>query len=224
MMLQDFFKAAGSDLLFRSREKGQKDAALPVSVTDRVTKEQGPFHAVTTRFSFAGGKGERTVVTDGEHVAFLTDRFLFGEPRCLYTSFDLPAGDGFFCNVADKNRLVFRDRATGIKFFRLLSATDNEDALEKNGLLMPDRRLLPGAIRVTAYAGLYRFGLEQTDHYIFVHAPENEIRAWHIKTNDGYEVSDPNKVCRFRIRADRGAVTLSIPDGESIAVSLSPLK
>ncbi len=216
MSLFALFENLGRDLAFAAREKGGAPAPLALVETERASAEQGALRGETVRFTFPGGRGFRTVLTDGETVAFLRDRVIFDEPRCLYAAFHA-AGD-VTCNVADKHRLVLRSGEEGIKCFRLLSEADGEDTLEKSGLLLPDGTPPGGGLRYAFYAGLYRYGREQTVDAVFVKAAADRIGAWHIVPGDGWEISDPEKRVRFTVRAERDRLTLASATGEELTV------
>ena len=213
MFLQMFEKSFENPIWkLRSGKNMPVEDVKAVSTTSQDTN-CGILNSRVINFSFKECKAKRIYIGDGKNFAVFAEHFTFDEKQCVYTSFEMPVREDLECNVANKNRLVFRTNDTGSKLFRIISLTDGENTIENSGLLMPDGFFDNALMRVTPYSGLYVFGTEQLSLFVMVESRPDLIGAWHIEYKNGlFEISDQNKICRFYVKLDKYTLDVTSVD------------
>lgn len=208
-MLIDVEKITSKEISIRTREKDLPEKEVMPKLCASQENERNGIKYIKYDFTFEKNRLVRKILTD-DRVLFIEDEFFFKSPKSVYMPFVFNKDEDFWCNVADKTRLVIRNKNEGIKFFRTLSMTDGEDTLAKCGLLLPDKCNESGKICITPYSGLYSFGKIQKTHYILIFAPSEDIGMWHIvKEDNSYKITNPKGECKYRINYNEDNVEVS---------------
>ena len=175
---------------------------------------RGRIRAVAYVFEPEGAAVERTLVTVDERAAFLLEEIRFDRPRVAHSYFDLALTGDLNVNVADRTRLVFRRGGDGMKWFRLVSETDGNDTLSSCGLLLPAGFPDGETMRVSAYSGLYHYGLAHETLHVFITGDSGSIARWHVQpTEDGFGVFTPEKALFCGAAWQNGVLTVRTGDG-----------
>ena len=209
-MFLEWFRKAAEEPVWCFCQKGMTAGSTEAAILHRQTAEVGSFSATRTQYAVKGGRAMRVFATDGDHVGLLAEWFSLDAPYSVYTSFCCPVTEDRNCNVAGKNRLVFRAGGEGTKFFRLAGTVDGADGMEGSGLLLPDG-FSAETLRFTPYSGLYGFGREHLAVFAMTRDQSDRIKGWHMEQGDGIEISAPDKCCRLRIVVGADGITLVDP-------------
>lgn len=209
-MFLEYFKKAAERAQWRFREKGGSDRITePLTVESKETA-CGKFSVTKTVYRVEKDRISRIFVTDGDQLSVLVEGMIFNQPTCAYTSFSLPLAEDLSCNVAGKNRLVFRSKGFGAKLFRVFHSVDGEDAMENGGLLLPDG-FQSGLMNFSAYSGIKTFGCRHVSAYAMTEDGSDRIPGWHMEGKGTVEITAPDKSCRLRLVLDEMSVTLDDP-------------
>lgn len=177
--------------------------------------ENGVIFAEKYLCDFNGGNAVRIYGKAGENVSFVFERFNYERICAQHTYFEFPFSEDTNINVADKTKLVFRAKGRGMKWFRLLSQTDENDTLASSGLLLPSAFPDEHTMQISAYSGIHNYGLSQNVLHVFVEETDKDIPLWHIKNGDGFEIYSPDDICRFKAFFENGIFTVKATDSEN---------
>lgn len=176
------------------KEDGSWIGTQPVLKLSAVQEHMG-IRALYREYVFPdlAGSFKRLRLQAGENVSFLLDHIVTGEKVCVYTDFSLENKKGeLWCNVADKNKLVFREGETAMKHFRLGCRLDGLDVTSSAGLLMPSKIGTNREFFYAMYEGLHGFGQEHISCFGCCRADSERILKWHLKADETGYVIEPS--------------------------------
>lgn len=129
--------------------------------------------------------GIRAYISIDENISFIYQDIFTSEELCVYDLFYIDNPDGnVFCNIADKHRIVVKNDTLGTKHFRLNQFSDNTNALNSVGLMMPYKITKNNEIIYSFYEGLHTYSKHHTALYGLLRDKQEIISQWHFRTEN----------------------------------------